>query len=71
MITQNQCFLDPEEGSVMNYKESDRESQQSSDSREGSDYDVPISKRMKTESSGDSLENEVTNTMSCVCKLKK
>ena len=66
--------LDPEEGSSMNYRESERESQRyygSSDSREGSDYDVPISKRRKTESSIDSLENEVTNTISLACKLKK
>ena len=63
--------LDPEVGSIMNYRESERESRRSSDSREGSDYDVPISKRRKTESSMDSMENEVTNTMSHACKLKK
>ena len=64
--------LDPEEGSAMNYRESEREARRyygSSDSRGGSDYDVPISKRRKTKSSIDSLENEVTNTMSHASKL--
>ena len=62
------------EGSIMNYKESDRESQRyngSSDSREGSDCDVMISKGIKIESSVDSLENEATNTILHACKLKK
>ena len=66
--------LDPEKGSTMNYRESETEAQRyygSSDSREGSDYHVPISKQRKTESSVDSLENEVTNTMSHASKLKK
>jgi hypothetical protein len=57
--------LDPEEGAARNYRKSKREPRRyygSSDSREGSDYDVPSSKRKKTESSSDVMEDEITNT---------
>ena len=54
---------DPEEGS-MNYRESNREPRRSymhyksPDSREGPDYDVPTSKRQKTESGNDTTEDD-------------
>jgi hypothetical protein len=66
--------LDPEEGAARNYRKSKREPRRyygSSDSREGSDYDVPSSKRKKTESSSDVMEDEITNTMPHTCKFEK
>ena len=55
--------LDPEEGSEINYRESER------DSREGSDYNVPISTQKETERSSDTMADDGDNAMHC--KLAK